>query len=95
MGSPRLMFALMAAMLVFTWIRGVTGSVWPAIAAHVAFNSVDIVPTILGKPEIEPTRTLLIASGAVAVTSLIGMSFLARTDRAITARQQDAGEVPL
>jgi membrane protease YdiL (CAAX protease family) len=93
--APRLTMALLASVLVFSWIRGVTGSVYPSIAAHFAFTAVSVIPMCLRKPDIEPTKTLLIASGATALASLVGLSLLSRSARAVDARQRDAGELSL
>jgi membrane protease YdiL (CAAX protease family) len=93
--SPRLTISLLAATLVFSWIRGVTGSIVPAIVAHVAFNAVSVVPICLRRPELQPTKTLLLVSGVAALSSLVGLSLVGRTARAALARQRDAGEVPL
>lgn len=95
MVSPRAMLSLLAAALVFSWIRGITGSVIPAILAHVAFNALGVVPMVLGKHEIEPTGPILLASAVTGVVALVGLSFLARGSDAVLARQADAGEVPL
>lgn len=93
--SPRIAIVFLAATIVFSWVRGVTGSVIPAVAAHFAFNAVSVVPTCLRRPDLEPTKTILLASGLTAVASLIGLSLVSRSARAIDARQRDAGEVPL
>ncbi|MFO0735906.1 MAG: CPBP family intramembrane glutamic endopeptidase [Labilithrix sp.] len=95
LASPRAALALLASTLVFSWLRGVTGSVIPAIAAHVGFSVVGVLPICMRLPEVHPTKTLLIASGVTALASLIGLSLVSRTARAIDARQRDAGEVPL
>lgn len=95
LGSPRAALALLASTLVFSWLRGVTGSVIPAALAHVAFNAVGVIPLCFKRPELHPTKTLLIASGVTALASLVGLSLVSRTERAVLARQRDAGEVPL
>lgn len=88
--------ALLAATLVFSWLRGVTGSIFPSLLARVSFCCVGIVPIVLGKPELEPTRPLLAASAIGAVVGLFGISVLARGGTAVLARQRDTegtGEV--
>lgn len=93
--SVRATIAFLAATLVFSWVRGATGSVIPAIVAHVVFNGVSVVPLCLGRSELTPTKPLLLASGVVALASIFGLSMVSRTARAVDARQRDAGEVPL
>ena len=93
--SPRSSISLLAATLVFSWLRGVTGSIWPSIAAHVAFYGLSVVPIVLGRPEFQPTHAHLAISAVAALVGLFGVSFLARGPRAVLARQRDTGEVPL
>ena len=95
LGSPRAALALLASTVVFSWVRGVTGSVIPAIAAHIAFNALGIIPISLQRTELKPTPMLLAASIATALVSLIGLSVVSRSARAVDARSRDAGEVPL
>ncbi|MBX3234380.1 MAG: CPBP family intramembrane metalloprotease [Labilithrix sp.] len=89
MFSPRSMLVLLGSTLVFSWLRGLSGSIVPSILAHVAFNAVGLVPLVLGKPELEPTRTLLLASAAAGVVALAGLTFLARGVAAVQAREAD------
>lgn len=93
--SPRYALVFLVSTLVFSWVRGVTGSVIPSMMAHIAFYAVGVIPMVLNKPELQPTKTLLLASSVTALVSLFGISMLSRTARAIDARQRDAGEVPL
>lgn len=93
--SPRYALVFLVSTLVFSWVRGVTGSVIPSMMAHIAFYAVGVVPMVLRKPELQPTKMLLLASSITALVSLIGLSLISRSARAIDARQRDAGEVPL
>lgn len=93
--DPRLALTLLVPTLVFSWMRGVTGSVVPSLVAHVAINLMSIVPTCLRRPDIEPTKMLLAISGIAGLVSLVAISLLSRSARAIDARQRDAGEVSL
>ncbi|MBX3224314.1 MAG: CPBP family intramembrane metalloprotease [Labilithrix sp.] len=79
--SPRSMIMLLAATLVFAWVRGVTGSIFPSIVARMAYYGVAIVPIVLGHDAPKPTRVLLAVSGGVAVVALLGLSLLGRRDR--------------
>jgi uncharacterized protein len=88
--SPRAMILMLAATLVFAWIRGVTGSIFPAIVARMAFYGLEVVPLVLGREAPKPTGMLLAASGVVGVVGLFGLSFLsARSARLLDARLED------
>lgn len=88
--SPRAMISLLAATLVFAWIRGVTGSIFPSMLARMAYYGVAIVPTVFGHEAPKPTRTLLLASGIGAVVGLLGLSSLSRRDaRLLDAKLED------
>lgn len=90
--SPRAMISLLAATLVFAWVRGSTGSVWPAIVARMAYYGVAVVPMVLGHDPPKPTRALLAVSVAAAIVALFGLSFLARrTKRELGASEEDGG----
>jgi membrane protease YdiL (CAAX protease family) len=88
--SPRAMMSLLAATLVFSWIRGVTGSVVPSVLARMAYYGVAIVPIACGRELPRPTKVLLLGSAAVAVLGLLGLSVLSRRDtRMLDARLED------
>lgn len=89
--SPRGAVSLLAATLVFSWLRGVTGSIFPSLLAHVSFYCVSVVPIVLGKSELPPSKPLLAASAVGAIVGLFGISFLSRGETASLARQRDAG----
>jgi hypothetical protein len=91
--SPRAMVLLLVATLVFAWIRGATGSIFPGMFARMAFWSVSIVPTMmLGRDPPAPTKVLLGVSAAVAVAALLGLGFLSRRDaRLVDAKLEDGG----
>src|SRR5690606_30108366 len=52
--SPRAMIALLAATVVFAWLRAATGSVYPPIVARMAYYGVAIVPMVLGRDPPKP-----------------------------------------
>ena len=85
--SPRAMITLLAATLVFAWIRGATGSIFPSILARVAYYGVAVVPIAFGREPLKPTMPLVAASAATAVLGLLGLGVLSRRG----ARLVDAG----
>jgi uncharacterized protein len=88
--SPRAMLSLLAATLVFAWIRGATGSIFPSMFARMAYYGVAIVPLVFGRELPKPTGMLLAVSGVVAVGALFGLSLLGRRDaRLLDARLED------
>lgn len=88
--SPRAMAYLVAASLVFAWMRAVTGSAVPAILARVAFSAVGVVPLALGLEELKPTKTLLLASAVVGLGGLLALSAVSRrNERMAAARALD------
>jgi hypothetical protein len=88
--SPRAMISLLAATLVFAWIRGATGSIFPSMLGRMAYYGVAIVPMALGHEPPKPTRLLLIVSAVVAVLGLLGLQLLSRRDaRLLDARLED------
>lgn len=90
--SPRAMISLLAASLVFSWLRGVTGSVLSSILARVAYYGVAIVPIALGRDAPKPTLSLVAASALVGVLSLVGMSALRRRDERLLEARLGGGE---
>ncbi len=88
--SPRMMISLFAASLIFSWIRGATGSIFPSILARMAFYGISVVPLALGHDAPRPTRTLLVGSAALSLVGLFGLSFLSRrSSRLLEARLED------
>ncbi len=91
--SPRAMISLLVASLVFSWMRGVTGSIFPSMLARMAYYGVAVVPMALGREAPKPTRTLLLASSAVAVVGLLGLAMLGRRSaRLADARLEDGAD---
>lgn len=87
--SPRDVISTLVTSLVFAWMRSATGSVFPSMLARIAFFGVVNVPIALGR-EVRPTKTWLVASGAVAVLGLVGLAALGRHDeRILDARLED------
>jgi membrane protease YdiL (CAAX protease family) len=78
--SPRAMLSLLGVTLVFAWLRGATGSIFPPIAARMTYYAVSVVPLVLGRDEIKPTRESLVASAAVGVGALVALQLFGRRD---------------
>lgn len=88
--SPRAMISLLASTLVFAWIRGATGSIFPSMLARMAYYGVAVVPMALGREPPKPTRLLLLVSSAVAVVAVLGLGLLSRRNaRTVDARLED------
>jgi membrane protease YdiL (CAAX protease family) len=92
--SPRAMVSLFGATLVFSWLRGVTGSIWAPMASRMTYYGVALVPLALGREVPKPTRLWMASSAIVAVLGLIGIQVLGRRDRRVVdAKLEDgAGE---
>ena len=87
--SPRDVASLLATALAISWIRAVSGSVFPSIAARVAFFGVQVVPIVLGR---EPQFSGTVALGGVtlAALSLAGIAAIGkRSALALDARLDD------
>lgn len=78
--SPRVMIPLLAASLVFAWMRSATGSIFPGMLARVAYYGVAVVPLAFGRALPAPTKELLFGSAAVAVLGLLGLHVSSRRD---------------
>ena len=89
-GAPaRELFSMLATALAIAWIRSVSGSVFPSIAARIAFFGVQVLPLVLLGSEHIPGG---IAAGgfALAVASLAGIAVIGkRSARVLDARLQD------
>lgn len=87
--SPRELASMLAATLVIAWIRAISGSVFPSIAARVAFFAVQVLPLVLLGDDKLPA-TLAIAGLALAAASLAGIAAIGkRSARVLDARRQD------
>jgi hypothetical protein len=90
--SPRAMISLLGATLIFAWIRGVTGSIFPAMLARMAYYGVVILPMAFGREPPAPTRTLALACGSVAVLGLAALAVLARRDARLAGARREDGD---
>lgn len=87
--SPREIASILATALAISWIRAVSGSVFPSIAARVVFFGVQVVPLVLFH---EPKITWMTALGGVtlAAVSLAGIAAVGkRSARVLDARLED------
>jgi hypothetical protein len=88
--SPRLMLSLLGVTLVFAWIRGTTGSIFPGVVARMAYSAVSVVPIAIGREAPKPTKLWLLGSAALGILGLIGLQILSRRDsRLHDARLED------
>jgi membrane protease YdiL (CAAX protease family) len=76
--SPRAMLSLLGATLVFSWVRGATGSIFPSMLARMTYYGVSLVPLALGRDQPKPTNMALIVSALLAVLALLGLQLLSR-----------------
>jgi membrane protease YdiL (CAAX protease family) len=90
--SPRAMILLFTATLVFAWIRGATGSIYPSIIARMAYYGVAIEPMVFAHEAPKPTGQLLVVSAAVALIGLFGISFLSRRHARLLEAKLEDGE---
>lgn len=88
--SPRAMISILGATLVFSWIRGATGSIWGSIAARVTYSGVSLLAIVLGRALPKPTPALMLGSAGVAVVGLLGLQVLSRRSaRLVDAKLED------
>jgi uncharacterized protein len=87
--SARELASMLGTALAIAWIRAVSGSVFPSIAARVAFFAVQVVPLVLLHDAKLPTGVVL-GGAALAVASLAGIATIGkRSARVLDARLQD------
>jgi membrane protease YdiL (CAAX protease family) len=88
--QPREIASILATALAISWIRAVSGSVIPSIAARVVFFGVQVVPVVLARElSLSPLTTL--GGVALAALSLAGISAVSkRSARVLACRLEDA-----
>jgi uncharacterized protein len=87
--SARELASMLAAVLAIAWIRAVSGSVFPSVAARVAFFGVQVVPLVL-LHDTKLSGSVAIAGVALAVASLAGIAAVGkRSARVLAARLED------
>jgi membrane protease YdiL (CAAX protease family) len=88
-GNAREIGAILVAALAVSWMRAVSGSVFPSIAARVTFFGVQVVPLVVSR-EPKVTGTVALAGAALAALSLTGFAAVGkRSSRARDARTED------
>jgi len=77
--------------LVLTWFRSRSGSIVPAILAHVAFLAVPNAPVLIGRPEIKafPLPWTLGGAALAFVCALAAGFVFTRSEASLTARLDD------
>jgi membrane protease YdiL (CAAX protease family) len=78
--NTRAMLSLLGVTLVFSWLRGASGSVFPPIAARMTYYAVSVLPLVLGGDEIRPSGRAVAASAGVGVVALVALHMLGRRD---------------
>jgi uncharacterized protein len=69
-GTPRAVLATAVPVLAFTWIRGLTGSVLPSIAARITYFSLSVLPLALGRDEPKLPLPAVVGCGLAAAAAL-------------------------
>ena len=81
--------SILVTALAVSWMRAVSGSVFPSVAARVAFFGVQVVPLVIGR-EPKITGTVAALGVALAALSLAGVAAIGRrSERAREARIED------
>jgi len=89
--EPRVIAPFLLAFVAFGWIRALTASVYPSLAARVAFFAVIQAPVALGRDGPPITKTIAAGGSLLAVLALAALAALARRDpRIVDARLDDA-----
>lgn len=87
--QPREIASILATALAISWIRAVSGSVIPSIAARVVFFGVQVVPLVLAR-EPKFSGPVAIGGAALATLSLAGIAAVGkRSARVLDARLED------
>jgi len=87
--SVREIASMLAATLAIAWIRAVSGSVFPSVAARVAFFGVQVVPIVLLHDDKLP-GVVALGGAALAAVSLAGIAAIGkRSTLVLDARAQD------
>lgn len=87
--QPREIASILATMLAIAWIRAVSGSVIPSIAARVVFFGVQVVPLVFAR-EAKVSVAVALGGVALAAASLAGIAAVGkRSSRVLDARLED------
>ncbi len=87
--NAREIASILVTALAISWMRAVSGSVFPSMAARVTFFGVQVVPLVIAR-EPKITGTVAIIGVALAALSLAGVAAVGtRSTRARDARTED------
>jgi membrane protease YdiL (CAAX protease family) len=90
-GDPHAVPTAFIVGLFASWLRGRSGSIVPALIAHVAIDSVSLVPLAMGKEDLPLGPRVAVGGAVVAAVCAWGAGMIfARDGRAEEARLQDA-----
>jgi uncharacterized protein len=88
--QPREIASILATVLTISWLRAATGSVFPSVAARVAFFGVQVVPIVLSTRELSLSPMMTLGGLAAALVALAGVAAVSkRSARAVVARLED------
>jgi uncharacterized protein len=88
--NPRTMLPFFVTVLVFTWIRGTTGSIIPSILGRIGYYAMGTLPLAMGKVLPKASKAIVAGSLGIAVLSLLAIAALSRRDqRTLDARLED------
>jgi uncharacterized protein len=88
--QPREIASILATALTIAWLRAATGSVFPSVAARVAFFGVQVVPIVFLTHELSLTPLMTLGGVAAALLALVGIAAVSkRSARALAARLED------
>ncbi len=90
--NPRSMASLLMASLVFAWMRGATGSVFPSIVARMAFYGASVIPFVMARELPKPSAPLVAGSVGLSVLGLLGLWGLSRRSARILETRLEDGE---
>ena len=87
--SAREIVSMLATALAIAWIRAVSGSVFPSVAARMVFFGVQVVPIVFAR-ELKLTAVHAAAGVALAALSLAGIAAIGkRSERVRESRAED------
>jgi len=90
--SVRALLSIAGPTLMFAWIRGRTGSVWPSIAARTTYYAIGVLPIVLGRTPPSPTSSSLAVSVVAGCVAVLALALLAPRDARMTeGRLADGG----
>lgn len=89
--SARELVSMLATALAISWIRAVSGSVFPSVAARMVFFGVQVVPMVLAR-ELKVTAVHALGGVALAAASLAGIAAIGRRSERVREARARAEE---